>query len=689
MKKFKKFIFLVLSLGFAATLLTAVACGKGGNDNDTGSTNGSSNQTSSDASSSDVPSSGGDSSDASSSDTSSSGGNSSDTSSSDTSEHVCVTEGEWISDTNGHWIACDCGEKLQYSEHTTEGLYCESKPICDICKAEYGAPSGHSYGLLTDGEYGEAYYCACGDYKTNADLVDFTVTVAEGKDPVVLQLSDTQMWDAHNVEEYCYRYVRETIEATNPDLIILTGDIVYGKFDDNGAIFTDFIAFMESFAIPWAPVFGNHDNESLKGVDWQCAQLEAAEHCLFKQRELTGNGNYSVGIIQGGRLLRVFYMLDSNGCSAPMTSNNGTKITPAEGTNEVKTSAGIADDQKLWYKASVTAVHNVFADVKISFAYHIQQAIFGDVPKKYSEYDPTVKAGSSSELQNPLHLDTLERAEETDFGYVGRLPKSAWGAKSTYIAELNALNVDSVFVGHEHCNSYSIVYEGIRFQYGQKSSQYDRYNWLTADGKIVGGYGSAMPATATPLMGGTVIPLSQEDGSVKTGYIYYCSEVFKPDPEKPQIVVNGLQYGTDLTVRVAGTLETVVYEGVNAYKFTSKDDYNKLYINPELLRGKTHVSFMILVPQAAVNTSGNKECEFAVRIKPNELAQYIPHSSNGYVYYDLDASGDLGITLNEWKMVTYDISQYSEACTEFSIYLFGGNNTVYVRDIFLDTILYD
>ena len=71
---------------------------------------------------------------------------------------------------------------------------------------------------------------------------------------------------------------------------------------------------MNQYDIPWAPVFGNHDNESMKGVDWQCEQLKRAKKCLFLQRELTGNGNYTVGIRKGNELKRVFFMLDSNGC---------------------------------------------------------------------------------------------------------------------------------------------------------------------------------------------------------------------------------------------------------------------------------------------------------------------------------------------------------------------------------------
>jgi len=89
---------------------------------------------------------------------------------------------------------------------------------------------------------------------------------------------------------------------------------------------------------------------------------------------------------------------------------------------------------------------------------------------------------------------------------------------------MKALGVDSIFVGHEHCNSASVVYEGIRFQYGQKSSEYDRFNWLNQDGTITGGWIHEwnVNKTGTPLIGGTVIILSESDASIEDCYNYYC-----------------------------------------------------------------------------------------------------------------------------------------------------------------------
>lgn len=381
------------------------------------------------------------------------------------------------------------------------------------------------------------------DVEKIEELIDFVVEVESGRDPVVLQLSDPQLCYWGDLETYCYGYIREAVEETKPDLILVTGDIVYGKFDEKGTLLLSYIEFMESLQIPWAPVFGNHDNESLMGVDWQCDQFEAAEYCLFKQGDVTGNGNYSIGIKQNEEILRVFYMLDSNGCSNPMVDRNDKPTTPAAGTNIVKTTAGFGKDQITWYTEEINAIHEVDADVEISFAYHIQQAIFGKAFKKYAEYDGLIASGSSSALKNPVNLDTLETADETDFGYLGRRTKGPWDTDYSVWNGMMDLGVDSVFVGHEHCNSVSIVYEGVRLQYGQKSSTYDRFNWVLEDGTIQGDYQDKMPSGAHALMGGTVIPISSQDGTIGTGYIYYSGDPFNfestPEPPFTLSIVQG------------------------------------------------------------------------------------------------------------------------------------------------------
>lgn len=350
------------------------------------------------------------------------------------------------------------------------------------------------------------------------NIPDFIIEVESGHDPVILQLTDTQILDAaqqrvpnrisseqaayyatDRMDENCFDYIKETVKATKPDLILVTGDLVYGEFDDKGTSLLALIEVMESFDIPWAPVFGNHDNESKMGADWQSAQLESAQNCLFKQRTLTGNGNYTVGIKQDDKLKRVFFMLDSNGCYAVSEESKANGHTVSD--------VGFGQDQIDWYTQTANTIRALSPNTKFSFAFHIQLQIFSVIENKY-DYNGEF-----------VNIDTLEDKDPEDFGLIGATLKGPWDGNRKVWDGLKALGVDSIFVGHEHCNSASIVYQGIRLQFGQKTGTYDRVNYLRPNGKI---YGAYPPITGTPLVGGTVIPLSKEDGSIQNPYIYLC-----------------------------------------------------------------------------------------------------------------------------------------------------------------------
>ena len=524
------------------------------------------------------------------------------------------------------------------------------------------------------------------------NIPDFVVEVPEGRDPVILQLSDTQIidagqarpgrdgvlysfWATDQVEERCYDYLTEVITATNPDFIIITGDVIYGEFDDNGSVWTSFINFMESFQIPWSPVFGNHDNESAKGVDWQCEQLENAEYCLFDQKELTGNGNYSVAIVQGGEIKRVFYMLDSNGCG------NVSEESLANG--HTTRTVGFGQDQIAWYTKQIERLKEYAPEVKISFAYHIQQSIFKNA---YAKYGFT----NSGTKEKPINIDLLEEKADGDFGYIGRDLKGPWDSDKAVYNGMKALGVDSIFVGHEHCNSASVVYDGVRFQFGQKSSEYDRFNCIDANGNITG----SDSKTGTSLIGGTVIVLSQTDATIEDAYIYYCSSgdgkiaggKINWDKFKP-IDVNGLKKGTEIYSDGVVGMEAVEFdESTNAYKLTA-DSQGKILVNPELLKGKSSLTFSIFVPTGSniINNWGAFVLRFKVTSDNGSIAK-LPgaynDATNKYyqIYKESETNEAIKITVGAWNTYTVDISGFANECTEFA-FLIAAGNTLYLKDV--------
>ena len=168
--------------------------------------------------------------------------------------------------------------------------------------------------------------CRATDYmmftRTGDRLAYSSRTYLKGEDLVILQITDTQLQSlkgARNTTrrtqisnaffanglgrthtQRVWRYADEAVERVKPDLIVLTGDNIYGELDDSGEMWLELIEKMDSYGIPWCVVFGNHDNESGKGVRWQVEQLEKSEYCVFRQGSVSGNSNYNLLIRQGG-----------------------------------------------------------------------------------------------------------------------------------------------------------------------------------------------------------------------------------------------------------------------------------------------------------------------------------------------------------------------------------------------------
>lgn len=353
-------------------------------------------------------------------------------------------------------------------------------------------------------------------------MIDFLVDIPKNKTPVILQLSDPQIldssqalpnrlskeeslyWARDNKEERCFGFIREIIEKISPDLILIAGDLVYGEFDHDGTALLAFIEFMESFAIPWAPVFGNHETESDMGADWQCEQLEKAKYCLFKQRNLTGNGNYTVGIRQGEKITRVFYMLDSNaGKPSARSITNGHS----------QHCAGFGDDQIVWYTESVKELRGISPSTKFAFVFHIAISAFEKAYAKYGYMSNDVKSC-------PINIDIRSDRKANDFGYILQ-PFGVWDEDGKVWESLKVLGVDCICVGHDHEVCASVLYENVRFQFGLKSSTYDSNLYETRQG---GRVKSWIPA-GKPIVGGTVMELSPMDGAIEKAYHYYCKKV--------------------------------------------------------------------------------------------------------------------------------------------------------------------
>ena len=304
---------------------------------------------------------------------------------------------------------------------------------------------------------------------TDMQIIDAT----QRRRPERLRADELEAWDPANFDIQCGNHIRSLVAQARPDLIIITGDIVYGSFDDSGESLKWMCNLMDSFKIPWAPVFGNHDNESKMGVKWQCELLESREYCLFKRGTVSGNGNYTVGIAMGEELVRVIHMLDSNGC----TDTSDPSVIRVR---------GIYEDQLDLVRNNTALIRKAQKrDVPAFTAFHIPVDSF---------VEAEMKKGYRRTADDTYILGVDVEPKDKDFGFALEkyIPITS---KVRYIDFFKEVGIDGVFVGHAHSITFSISYEDIVWTFGLKTGQYDYH----------------IPYQ----LGGTLITLSGEDFDVK------------------------------------------------------------------------------------------------------------------------------------------------------------------------------
>lgn len=267
------------------------------------------------------------------------------------------------------------------------------------------------------------------------------VQKTEGEDFVILLFTDIQLWSfTWDNDETC-EIMDELVERVNPDLIILPGDNVSGLGTD--ILTLQFIDKMESYGIPWAPVFGNHDAEGNATLLWQADKFEAAEHCLFDRgpANMYGVGNYFVNIFEGDEPVYSLCLMDNG-----RYTDYGGDI----GSSEI----WVDFAQIEWYKWNVDGLA--------------------------AEYGERVPSMTFSHFAYPEMRDAVEQyAVEGDDGRL-YIPEEYGGGSCAYepcAPDLNsglfdvakASGLTHAFFGHDHENDAYVYVDGVRLGYGLKT----------------------------------------------------------------------------------------------------------------------------------------------------------------------------------------------------------------------------
>lgn len=287
----------------------------------------------------------------------------------------------------------------------------------------------------------------------------FTLKKSPDRDFLILNLTDTQLgneeWDEnHKNFKILTTTIRTLIERERPDLITVSGDLAWAGCTHAYTMLAD---FLDSFRIPWAPVWGNHDNQNgTESVDAVADMFLAHEYCVYEKGDpALGNGNYVIAVEEDGKAVEGVIMMDSHD-RMPYTKEDGTVESEW---------AKLIPEQLDWYRAQIAELE-ARGCKDSTMIMHIPIYAYREA------WEAAFKDGIDSTkltVADSLTGDCWNDGYKDSFGvkYEGICSYPADEGAFDVMLELGSTK--HILCGHDHVNNYVINYKGVKFVYSLKT----------------------------------------------------------------------------------------------------------------------------------------------------------------------------------------------------------------------------
>ena len=415
-------------------------------------------------------------------------------------------------------------------------------PILSACQNKPGTDGSayvsHSLSVKDDGSFKILYL-------TDLHFINSEVT---SKRSVVGDLSLRDDW--------AKTAVTSVVREADPDLIVVTGDIVFTQTlvsfitgtDDNYEAFRKAADFIDGFGIPWAFTFGNHDEEGAlldeMGGDKEKTKKalgayltsENIKNCLYAEgpEEINGCGNYVINVLnKDGSVNNALVFFDSGSYIKTYDESQGKMV------GGIWNYEYVHDDQLDWYEAAIKSISASEGRTVPSMVFqHIPLPIYQTVLDAYL---------AALEEKGEAWRDTInyeweygkERTLATEIGEItyhgGVCNKENQEVCHSFIGTFNGVEYDGghefdrilalgstkhVFCGHDHRNTFSFTYKGVRLTYGM-SIDYSAVGLLPESI-----YPNQNIYDETEQRGGTLITI-KEDGSALLKQIPFTRNLYR------------------------------------------------------------------------------------------------------------------------------------------------------------------
>lgn len=259
----------------------------------------------------------------------------------------------------------------------------------------------------------------------------------------IVQFTDVHYIDGDPRSAGSLENIAETLDAEKPDLVIITGDVIYGKPAE--ASMRAVLKPISERKIPFAVTYGNHDDEFDMTREELFTVIQSVPYNLTTTTEgVHGVTNFILPIrsATSEKTAELLYCFDSNAYS---------KLEDVKGYDYIRA------DQIAWYRRqseSFTRANGGIPIPSLAF-FHIPFPEFNQASSdEYAHFCGTrMEAASSPKLNSGM-----------------------------FVAMKEMNDIEGVFVGHDHDNDYAVQWHGILLAFGRYSGGNTVYNNLKPNG---------------------------------------------------------------------------------------------------------------------------------------------------------------------------------------------------------------
>ena len=270
----------------------------------------------------------------------------------------------------------------------------------------------------------------------------------------ILQLTDVHIGGgAFSVgkDRKALKAVETLIERVRPNLVVLTGDMVYPVPFQSGTIDNKretklLMALLDKMGVYYAVCFGNHDTEEYSLYDRNDLYevYKQGKYCLIDKAEGADDINYAINVKNSkGIITQTLYMMD----------------THSYVTGFLNQYDGLHQNQIEWYKGEVNRM-NALNKATDANAPEVKSLVFIHIPlREYETAWNEYRANGYQSTENAKYYYGF--AKEPNEKVCCSVPEDNF-----FETALELGSTQGIFCGHDHVNIWSIEYKGIRLTYG-------------------------------------------------------------------------------------------------------------------------------------------------------------------------------------------------------------------------------